>query len=176
MRKQFTVQGNTVCLDILPKILKQYNNTKHSSIKMTPIEASKKKNESTVYFYLYGDMEQLSSKPTFTVGDKVRISKYKRKVFERGYTPNWTEEIFLVDKIQSTNPITYRLKYLNKEEILGSFYEPEPKLLKAEQDIFHIDKVIRRDYKRKQALVKWFGYSDNFNSWIPLSDLQNLSN
>ena len=54
---------------------------------MTPIEASKKKNESTVYFYLYGDMEQLSSKPTFTVGDKVRISKYKRKVFERGYTP-----------------------------------------------------------------------------------------
>ena len=40
-------------------------------------------------------------------------------------TPNWTEEIFLVDKIQSTNPITYRLKDLNKEEIQGSFYEPE---------------------------------------------------
>ena len=141
MWKQFTVQGNTVYLDILPKILKQYNNTKHSSIKMTPIEASKKKNESTVYFNLYGDMEKLSSKPKFKVGDKVRISKYKTKVFDKGYTPNWTEEIFLVDKIQSTNPITYRLKDLNKEEKQGSIFEAE--LLKAKQDVFRIDKVIR---------------------------------
>lgn len=103
----FTVQGNTVYLDILPKILKQYNNTQHSSIKMTPIEASKKKNESTVYFNLYGDTDQLSSKSKFKVGDKVRISKYKRKTFDKGSTPNWTEEIFLIKKIQSTNTITY---------------------------------------------------------------------
>ena len=53
MWKQFTVHGNTINLDILPKILEQYNNTKHSSIKMTPVEASKQKNESTVYFNLY---------------------------------------------------------------------------------------------------------------------------
>ena len=59
MWKQFTVQGNTQYLDILPKILKQYNNTKHSSIKMSPTEASKKKNEGVVYFNLYGDMEQI---------------------------------------------------------------------------------------------------------------------
>ena len=97
-------------------------------------------------------MEQLSSKPKFKVGVKVRISKHKRKVFDKGYTHNWTEEIFLVDKIQSTNPITYRLKELNNEEIQGSFYEPE--LLKAKQDVFRIEKVIRRDYKKKQALVK----------------------
>ena len=69
MWKQFTVQGNTQCLDILPKILKQYNNTKHSSIKMTPVEASKKKNESTLCFNLYGDMKQLPSRPKFKVGD-----------------------------------------------------------------------------------------------------------
>ena len=172
MWKQFTVQGNTQYLDI--KILEQYNNTNHSSIKMTPVEASKKKNESTVYYILYGDLEQLSPKPKFKVGDKVRISKYKRKVFDKGYTPNWTEEIFLIDKIQSTNPITYRLKDLNNEEIQGSFYEPE--LLPAKQDVFRIEKVIRRDYKKKQALVKWLGYSDDFNSWIPLSNLQELSN
>ena len=42
MLKQFTVQGNTQYLDILPKILEQYSNTKHKSIKMTPVEASKK--------------------------------------------------------------------------------------------------------------------------------------
>ena len=73
--KDGTVQSKTMYLDILPRILKQCNNTKHSSIKMTPVEASKKKNESTVYFNLYGNMEQLSSKPRFKIGDKVRISK-----------------------------------------------------------------------------------------------------
>ena len=56
---------------------------------------SKKKNESAVYFNLYGDMKQLSPKSRFNIGDKVRISKYKRKVFDKGYTPDWTEEIFL---------------------------------------------------------------------------------
>ena len=91
---------------------------------MRPVEASKKNNESAVNFNLYDNMEQLASKPKFKVGDTVRISKYKRKVFDKGYTPNWTEEIFLVDKIQSTNPITYRLKDLNNEEIQGSSYEP----------------------------------------------------
>ena len=65
-------------LDTLPKILKQYNNTKHSSIKMTPTEASNKKNEGTVYFNLYGDMETSKQKAKFKIGDKVRISKYKQ--------------------------------------------------------------------------------------------------
>ena len=89
---------------------------------MTPEEASKKKNENAVYYNLYGDMTQLSSKPKFKIGDKVRISKYKRKVFDKGYTPNWTEEIFLIDKIQSTNPITYILKDLNKAVFMSLNY------------------------------------------------------
>lgn len=57
------------------------------SIKMTPVEARKKKNENTVYINLYGYMEQLSSKHKFKIGDKVRISKYKRKVFDKGLRP-----------------------------------------------------------------------------------------
>ena len=172
MWKQFTVQGNTQYLDMLPKLVKEYNNTKHSSIKTTPMEANKKSNEGTVCFNLYGDMGQVTSKPKFKVGGKVRISKYKRNVFDKGYTPNWTEELFIIDKIQYTNPITYKLKDLRGEDIQGSFYEPE--LLKARQDVFRIDKVIRRDYKKKQALVKWKGYSDDFNSWISFKDLQTI--
>jgi len=138
---------------------------------MTPIETSKKKNEGIVYFNLYGD-EQLSLKPNFKIGDKVRISKYKRKIFDKGYTPNWTEEIFIINEIKYTNPLTYKLKDLNNEQIEGSFYEP--KLLKAEQDVFRIDKVIRRDYKKKQALVSWSGYPKEFNSWIPFKDLKHI--
>ena len=90
-------------------------------------------------------------------------------MFDRGYTPNFTEEVFIIDTIQYTTPITYKLKDLNNKEIKRSFYEPE--LLKAEQEIFRIDEVIRRDYKKKQALVKWKGYNDDFNSWIPIKDL-----
>ena len=172
MWKQFTVQGNTQFLDMLPKLVKQYNNTRHSSIKMTPTEASKRKNQGVVYFNLYGDMETSKQKPKFKVGNKVRISKYKRNVFDKGYTPNWSEEVFTVDEIQHTNPITYKLKDLRDEDIKGSFYEPE--LLKAEQQVFRIDKVIRRDYKKKQALVKWKGYSDEFNSWIPFKNLKDI--
>ena len=105
-------------------------------------------NEGLVYFNLYGDMETLKQKPKFKIGDKVRISKYKRNVFDKGYTPNWSEELFTIDKIQSTIPITYKIKDLNNEEIKGSFYEPE--LLKAKQEVFRIDKVIRRDYKKNK--------------------------
>ena len=121
MWKQFTVQGNTQYLDMLPKILKQYNNTTHSSIKMTPVEASKKKNQGLVNFNLYGDMKTSKEKAKFKIGNKVRICKYKRKTFDKGYTPNWTEEISTVDKIQCTNPITYKIKVLNNEGIQGSF-------------------------------------------------------
>ena len=61
---------------------------------------------------------------------------------------------------------------MNDEEIKGSFYTEE--LLKAEKDVFRIEKVIPRDYKKKQALVKRKGYSDDFNSWIAFKDLKDL--
>ena len=168
MWKEFTAQGNTVYLDILPEILKRYKNTKHRSIKMTPAEASRKENEGTVYFNLFGDTH-FATKPKYRVGDKVRISKYKRPVFDKGYTPNWSEEVFTVDKIQYTNPITYRLKDQSGEEISGSFYEQE--MQKAVQDVYRIEKVIRRDYKKGKALVKWSGYPEKFNSWVDIKDL-----
>jgi len=85
---------------------------------------------------------------------------------------NWTEEVFTIDKIQYANPVTYKLKDRNNEEIKGSFYEPE--LLKAKQDIFRIEKITRKDRKKKLALVKCKGYTDDFNSWKPLKDLNNI--
>ncbi|PFX18804.1 putative uncharacterized transposon-derived protein F54H12.3 [Stylophora pistillata] len=149
MWKQFTIQNNTVYLDILPKILEKYNNTKHRSIGMTPVEASKKKNENAVYLKLYGKQLKTSGlstyPPKFAVGDHVRISKFKRQLFDTGYTPNWSEEIFVVDEVQYTEPITYKLKDLLGEEIKGTFYEQE--MLKAKQSLsglFRIEKTMER--------------------------------
>ena len=162
MWKMFTTNNNTVYYDKLDSLVNEYNNTKYSNIKMTPAEASSNKNHAAVYFNLYGNLEP-SAKPKCKLGDKVRISKYKRAVFDKGYTPNWTEEIFTVDKIQHTNPVTCKIKDSNNEVMKGSFYEPE--LLKAKQDVFRIENVVKRDYKEKQALVKWRGYPDKLNSW-----------
>ena len=61
---------------------------------------------------------------SFKVGDRVRIFKFKN-IFAKGCTPNWSSEIFIVDKINDTVPYTYNLKDLNDEEIIGSFYDEE---------------------------------------------------
>ena len=166
----FTVNNNTVYFDKIDRLVNDYNNTRHSSIKMTPVEASKKKNESKVWANLYGDLIYLKpGKPKFSIGDKVRISKFKRKVFDKGYIPNWTEEIFVIDKVLPTIPVTYSIVDLMGEPIKGSFQEQE--LQKAKQQTFRIEKVIRRDNKKKMALVKWSGYPDKFNSLVSSKDL-----
>ena len=165
--KMFTVNNNTIYWDKINKIVDNYNNTWHSSIQMSPIEARKKKNENKVRSNLYSDLIYLKpGKPSLSVGDHVRISKYKRKTFDKGYTPNWTEELFVVDKINPTKPLTYSIVDLMGEEIKGSFYEKE--LQKAKQQTFRIEKIIKREKKKKMALVKWSGYPDKFNSFIPL--------
>ena len=169
MWKMFTANNNTVYWNEIDKLVDNYNNTKHSSVKMTPNEAIKKENEEKVFVYLYGNLIYWKpKKPKFTTGDKVRISKYKRRIFDKGYTPNWTEEVFVVDKVLPTKPVTYEIVDSMGEEIEGSFYEKE--LHKAKQQTFRIEKVIRRDNKKKKALVKWKGYSDKFNSWINFKD------
>ena len=172
--KMFTVNNNTVYYDKLNKILYNYNNnTIHSSIKMTPAEASKKENRDKVWYNLYHDLIYLNpGKTKFAIGDNVRISKNKRPVFDKGYTPNWTEEIFIIDQVLPTKPITYKIKDLMEKEIKGSFYEKE--LQKTKQKTFRIEKIIKKDDKNKLALVKWSGYPDKFNSWISSKDLINF--
>ena len=83
MWKMCTANNNTVYWDKLDNLVNEYNNTKHSSIKMTPIEVSNKKNQGTVYFNLYGNLKPLATKPKYKIGDKVRISKYKRKTLDQ---------------------------------------------------------------------------------------------
>ena len=97
--------------------------------------------------------------PKFKVGDYVRISKYKN-IFTKGYTPNWSEEVFVINTIKSIVPCTYAISDLNGEKIAGSFYEKE--LQKTNLKEFRIEKVLKR--KGDKLYVKWKGYDNRFNS------------
>ena len=103
---------------------------------------------------------------------KILILK-KKKTFEKGYTSNWTEEVFDVGEVNRTNPPTYVLIDTRGERIKGTFYGQE--LQKTTQDIYRVEKVLRRRTIKKSGVkeiyVKWRGYSKAFNSWIPASDL-----
>lgn len=124
IQKHMTTNRTTQYVNVLQKLLDEYNNRYHTSIKMTPFQATDPENRSKVLNNLYSKVQPLSSKPTLNVGDRVRIQKYKN-IFEKGYTPKWTKEIFVVDKVNPTNPVTYKIKDSSEEPILGSFYAEE---------------------------------------------------
>ena len=157
--KHMTAISKNVYFDVLDDIVDEYNNTYHKTIKMKPRDV--KDNSFAEY-----NEESNEKDPKFKVGDHVRISKFKN-VFAKGYTPNWSEEIFVVKKIKNTVPWTYVISDLNGEEIVGSFYEKE--LQKTNQKEFRIEKVIKR--KGNKLYVKWKGYNNSFNDWIDKKDL-----
>jgi len=148
MFKYFTANSTRKYVDILDESVDRYNNTIHSSIDMTPKEASEKKNEVKVWRNLYGnDATQKDMTPKFKVGDKVRITT-KKGIFEKGYTARWTEEVFTVSEVRYTDLITYKIVDYNNEEIKGSFYEQE--LQKATRNCLES----KRSQRRKE-ISRW---------------------
>ena len=108
-----TTISKNVYFDMLDDIVNKYNNIVHRTIKMKPIDVT-----SDSYVEYNEDSNQKG--PKFRVGDRVRISKYKN-IFAKGYTQNWSEEVFVVSKIKNTVPWTYVISDLNDEKIAGSF-------------------------------------------------------
>ena len=115
--KHMTATGKKIYYGVLDDAVNKYNNTKHNTSKMKPIDVGD--NNKRVYIDEHNEKDS-----RFKVGDRVRISRYKN-IFAKGYTPNWSKEIFIADKINDTVPYTYNLKDLNDEEIIGSFYDKE---------------------------------------------------
>ena len=151
--------SKNVYVDKLEDIVNEYNNAKHRTTKMKPIDVKDNK-----YIDLGKDVND--NDPKFKVGDRVRISKYKN-ISSKGYTPNWSEEVFVIKKIKNTVPWTYVIDNLNGEEITGNICEKE--LQKIDQQEFRIEKVIKK--KGDKLYVKWKGYDHSFNSWIDKKDL-----
>ena len=92
-------------IDVLQRLLDEYNNKYHSSIKMTPFEATQPENRYQVMNNLYSNTKQVKNPRKLKIGDKVRIYAYK-STFTKGYMPRWTKELFVIDEIMMTNPIT----------------------------------------------------------------------
>lgn len=167
MWKQFTLRGTYKWIDILPNLMSEYNNSKHRTIKMKPIDVTAA-NENKILRAVYKPLRvQEKQKKKFKVGDKVRISKYKH-VFEKGYTPNWTTEIFTISEIKNTIPLTYKLMDYQEQPIEGGFYMEELSKVKY-PDIYLVEKVLRT--RGNELYVKWLGFDNSHNSWINKSEM-----
>ena len=103
--------------DKLDDIIHKYNNKKHRTIKMKPIDV--KGNT-----YINIGKEVNDNDPKFKVDDYVRISKNKN-IFAKSYTPNWSEEVFVIKEIKNAVPWTYVINDFICEKIIGTFYENE---------------------------------------------------
>lgn len=170
-------------IDVLPDLIKSYNETVHSKIKMAP-SAVNAENKGEVLKNLYSKdlWEKVREKPKFMVGDTVRMAG-GFSPFIKNYKGRWTEELFEIGQIKNASPRpVYKLKALDGEPILGIFYENEiQKVSKPEDDIWQVEKVLKSKIvkkgrkKEKQYFVKWFGFPESFNSWVDESAISRVS-
>ena len=124
MWHRFTAENTRNWIDMLDDLVSKYNHSYHETIRMRPIDASKIENESEVWENLFRDDEEAKKSSKFRIGDTVRISRIKG-IFEHGFLPNWTEQIYKIHKINKSTPVTYILKDLQDEIIEGGFYKEE---------------------------------------------------
>ena len=167
----FTGVNSLRYVDVLQDIVDSYNNTYHRSISRAPATVSLL-NVGQVRTKLYSKIER--SKPKcfkFKAGDHVRLSLHKR-LFKKGYKMNWMEEIFQIVNLILRTPVVHDVRDLLERSIEGTFYEKE--LQKVEHpDIFRVEKVLKKQIrnKKEEYLVRWSGYSSDFDSWLQSTDI-----
>lgn len=173
MWRYFTHKNTHRYMDVLPQLVRAYNDATHSTIKMAPSTVTLENAAAA-----RSNMEKArggvrrETRPRLRVGQRVRISKAKG-AFKKGYEANWTEEIFKIRRILARIPVVYMLEDLAGEEIDGFFYEAELQRV-IKDDIFVIDKIIRTRGKgrSKKLFVSWRGYPEKFNSWIAANSVR----
>jgi len=167
----FTANNTNRFLEVLPDIVHSYNHSVHRSIGMRPADV-KPKDELKIWMRTQQPEERPRKAPV-KAGDLVRISKAKT-IFEKGYLPNWTQELFKVEKQLERPKRVYKLKDLGDEEIKGTFYKQNVQEV-PEEETYLIEKKIRKRTvgAQPEVLVKWQGWPSKFNSWIPESEIEN---
>ena len=165
-------------IDVLDDLVTAYNNSKHSTIGIAPrsVNAS---NEDVIRKRIYGNTVKTnkSSKPKFFVNETVRLNTLKG-AFEKGYTGNWTEEIFKIDKIYTQYlPFMYRIKDSTGNIVKGRFYENELQSVIISADKEYKIERIEKKRKRKgktEVFIKWMGYPESANTWEPEDSIKHL--
>jgi hypothetical protein len=168
----FTEKNTRRWVDELPALLRWYNTRVHRKLKMSPMEAVKLKNKKKVEsVQSYPADTGGEKRPQFSIGDTVRISRIKG-IFEKGYHAGWSQEVFTVVEVRQpfslSEPITYTLRDRSGEVLQGSFYTEELQKVKY-PDVLLVESVLKKKKvgSETQLLVKWLGYNEKMNSWIP---------
>jgi hypothetical protein len=163
--RYFTFSKEKNYINVLDKVINNYNNSYHGSIKMKPSEVNKK-NEKKVYENLYGNNEDIINNfihYSFNIGDYVR-RVVQKNLFEKGYTQNWTSEIYIVSMIIPTNPPTYNIKSTDNVTINQFFYKEQ--LQKVKPDQFPYDTLRVYKENNNQLLVSKLNSENNEKFWI----------
>lgn len=163
--RYFTKNNTFRYLEVLPQIVTAYNHTVHQTIKCRPADVNKQ-NELEIFKRAF----TLNKTPVhfkFSIGDKVRLNKYK-KAFEKSYVSNWSEEIFLITNRHERHPVVYTIKDLSNEHVKGIFYEKELQKVEKIDNVYKVEKVLQKRKRngKIQYFVKFVGYGDKFNMWV----------
>ncbi|XP_015125742.1 uncharacterized protein LOC107047484 [Diachasma alloeum] len=180
MWKQFSLQGTYKWIPIVKNLVQSYNDSKHRTIRMKPKDVTVADEKYRLH-HVYGKLKAPHTKRIkFKVGDKVRVSKYKN-IFEKGYTPNWSTEIFTISKVIHTKPVTYKLIDYEEKPIEGGFYQEE--LTKVTHpDVYLVEKVLtRHDRMATMKRKRDTSFCDGLNkialqesSFLPMKKIDEL--
>ena len=165
-------RGTVRWVDVIQDFVDAYNNLRHRSIGMAPADVEKK-DENRYRVCLFGDGDTYL-KPQIPQGAVVRATSHN-KICDKSYMPNWTKEHFTVSKAvpprKGTKRRVYKLVDYNDEDVNGNWYPEEVQEISDYQ--YRIEKVLRRRIlpnSTKQIFVRWEGWPEKYNLWIPETD------
>jgi transposase InsO family protein len=175
MYKYFTAKNTYRYLDVLPKFVKSYNGTVHSSIGMAPSRV-RDSNVLAIWKRMQAKRSRIRvTLPKFHMGQHVRISRSKM-LFAKGAERNYTVEIFRIIKVIRRKPRpVYELEDLNNTPIEGQFYGEELTPVRiTKHTTYKIDKILGKRTRGGilEYHVSWVGYPATFNSWLPASSVK----
>lgn len=156
-------------LELIPEIQDQYNTRFHTTLKMSPNAARNLVRTAARNIY---SKRLKKSKIKYRVGEFVR-TMLQRRLFSKGYEIKWSREIFRITQVRGTRPVEYAIAALDDTEIDGWWYQEELTRV-SEPEIYEIEQVLNRrgQGRNEEVYVKWLGYGDQHNSWIPAANIQ----
>lgn len=178
--KRMQHNGNKNWSKFLPLVVKNYNNKQHRSIGMAPNSVNKT-NEAALWFKNKHDAFDKQPPPTkykFNINDTVRL-KLPKELYSKDFDEKFSSQVYYIASRHSPQNVNrYKVKNVQNELLPSSYSEQElVKVIVDENTQYRVEKILRKKLMHgiPHVYVKWLGYSRQFNSWIPATDLEELS-